>query len=119
MSDVSLYAIDYTGECLPGLGVCDINAFDVHCFLADYVIRQMNGCPASRLVAVLDSMSSFCGFLAEQGAIDFMDLYEILAVCSNPEPIVARWKAYRELLQERDIHGLEQWRNQVLDCFAI
>lgn len=119
MSDVSLYVLDYTSECLNGSCVPSMNAFDVYCFLADYVIRKVHNCSTEVILSILGSLSAFVEYLAQISIIDDVDLYEILALCDDPGPYVLRCEEYRQLVRENDSLGLQRWRESILDSFTV
>ena len=119
MNDVSLYLLDYTSECLNGSCVPSMNAFDVYCFLADYVIRKVSNCCADTILSILGSLSAFVEFLAQSAIIDSVDLYEILALCDDPGPYLLRCAEYRQLVRENDSLGLQIWRESILDSFSV
>ena len=117
MADVSLYALDYSSECLHGNSVANINVFDVHCFLADYMIRHTASCSADDVSEMLDSLAVFADFLERARVISAVDLEEILALCENPSPYIARLAEYQRLLSAHDVIGLQRWQESVLDAF--
>ena len=119
MNDVSLYVMDYTSECLNGSCLPDINAFDVYCFLADYVIRQVPDCTPDNVLRILGSLARFVIYLAHAGLIEHVDLYEILSLCKDPNPYLLRCEEYRHLVRANDAAGLQRWRASVLDYFGI
>lgn len=119
LADVSLYVLDYASECLDGSSIGELNAFDVHCFLADYMIRRMPGCSPESIRRMLTSLCRFAEFLHSSGVIALVDMYEILALCEDPDRYIARLEEYLELLEAKDLLGLQQWSESVLDAFTI
>ncbi len=118
MADVSLYLLDYSAECLGGSSVDDINAFDVHCFLADYMIRRIQGCSPQSIRQMLDSLRVLAEFLEACGVIDFTDHDEIVDLCEDSDRYIMRLEEYCELVKAQDMAGLVKWRERVLDAFG-
>jgi len=119
MADVSLYVLDYSAECLGGSSVESINAFDVYCFLADYMIRRVSGCSPLTVRQMLDSLRLFVEFLEISGIVDCTDCDEILDLCEDLDTYIMRLEEYRELVKAQDTAGLMQWRERVLDAFGV
>ncbi len=118
MADASLYALDYTAECLYGSDIAEINAFDVYCFLADYMICHQADCCEETIARGLESLSGLVAFLEDRDIIDVEDMYEILRLCQDPKPYLSRWREYRKLAAARDIEGLQRWRDSALENFG-
>ena len=119
MADISLYVLDYSAECLGGSSIEDINAFDVHCFLADYMIRRVPNCSPQNICQMLDSIRVFIAFLQAVEVVDFTDRDEILDLCEDSSRYIMRLEEYCELVKARDMAGLMKWRESVLDAFGI
>lgn len=117
VADVCLYALEFASERLNGSKVSETSAFDVHCFLADYVISHVPDCSPEAIKRIADSLCAFMEFLTELGRISLIDLEEIFALCDDPEPYIARLQEYKKLLAAQDLIGLQRWRAQVLDPF--
>lgn len=118
MADASLYALDYTAECLYGSDIAEMNAFDVYCFLADYAICHQPHGSDETIARVLESIAAFAAFLEDEAAIDMEDMYEVARLCQDPKPYLDRWQEYRRLLAAKDSAGLKRWRESVLDSFG-
>lgn len=117
VENASQYALFYTTYGFEPKSAKEIDGFEIHCFLGEFIIRKVVNCTPAYMNEVAESLREFCYFLKETGIIDEYDLEEALERCEKTDIYVRRLEEYNRLISSGQFNKVDSWRMRVYEEF--
>jgi hypothetical protein len=117
VENASQYALYYTTYGFEPKSAKEIDGFEIHCFLGEFLIRKVVSCTPAYINEVAKSVREFCHFLKDTGIIDEYDLEEALERSDVTDKYIRRLEEYNQLISSGQFNKVDSWRMRVYEEF--